>query len=287
VSFDLVQQYVTWPSHLKILTKQKYNEIAMNCTGSIQYNTQGLLKSDLAFDGVYTLAWKTMKLPDPLPALQRHDFRQSYRQVAKQFKIKNVTMHPILMQQKYVVLHVRAGDFTGPPTHFNTFEVLRRLPKDMPIIVITDTDEYLPLIIPNQVIPILSSSTAHLNSTNSSFLPIFRLPRPVERYAALMHDFQLLLRATGIIQHAKNSWSSFSSVPAMMNAIPLLNTWITESPETNSSKFVGALGSFAENGGCPAELKSSYRNDDVKHFLGIMACEWEAFLFQRQVYPKP
>jgi hypothetical protein len=282
LSLDLVQQYVTWPTNLKVLTKQKYNEIAMNCSGSIQYNAQGLLKSELAFDGVYSLAWKTMKLPEPLPLLKRPDFQQSYRQVAKQFKITNVTMHQILVQQKYVLLHVRAGDYTGPPTHFNTFEVLCRLPKDMPIIVITDSDEYLPLIIPNQVIPILSPSTARFNSTNSSYLPIFRLPRPVDRYSALMHDFQLLLSATGIIQHAKNSWSSFSSVPAMMNAIPLLNTWITQSPETNSSKFVGLLEKFAENGGGPAELKSSHRREDTEHFLDMMRCEWDAFLLQKQ-----
>jgi hypothetical protein len=191
-------------------------------------------------------------------------------------------MHQILVHTKYVLLHVRAGDYTGPPSHFNTFEVLCRLPKDMPIIVITDSDEYLPLVIPNQIIPILSPSTAHLNATNSSSLPIFRLSRPVERYSALMQDFQVMLSATGIIQHAKNSWSSFSSVPAMMNAIPLLNTWITPSPETNSSKLVGLLQTFAENGGGPAELKSSHRKEDMEHFLGIMRCEWDAFLLQKR-----
>ena len=51
VSFDSVQQYVTWPPNLKILTKQKYHEIAMNCSGNIQYNTEGLLQSSFAFDG--------------------------------------------------------------------------------------------------------------------------------------------------------------------------------------------------------------------------------------------
>jgi len=69
----------------------------------------------------------------------------------------------------------------------------------------------------------------------------------------------------------------------MMNAIPLLNTWITDSPVVNSSEFVGALGRFVENGGSPAELKSSYRTEDVEHFLGIMRYEWEAFLKQKQL----
>ena len=68
----------------------------------------------------------------------------------------------------------------------------------------------------------------------------------------------------------------------MMNAIPLLKTWIAQSPETNSSKLVGLLQTFAENGGGPAELKSSHRKGDMEHFLGIMRCEWDVFLLQKQ-----
>lgn len=280
VSFDRIQQYVTWPPNLKVLTKEKYNEIAVNCSGNIQYNIQGLLESYWAFDGVYSLAWKTMRLPEPLPTLQLDDFVESYRQVAKQLKI-NITKHPMLVEQKYVVLHVRAGDKSAPPNHFNTFEILRQLPQGMPIIVITDDDEQLPLIIPNHHIPILNAST-HLNSSEPSSLRIFRFPRTAERYEALMQDFQVLLGATGIIQHALNAWSSYSSVAAMMNAIPLLNTWITHNPEVNSSKIVGLLAKFEENGDVPAELKSAHRKEDVERFMGMMICVWEAFLAHTQ-----
>jgi hypothetical protein len=62
-----------------------------------------------------------MILPEPLPPLQLHDFVESYRQVAKQLKI-NIARHPMLVDQKYVALHVRAGDKSAPPKHFNTFD---------------------------------------------------------------------------------------------------------------------------------------------------------------------
>ena len=38
-------------------------------------------------------------------------------------------------------------------------------------------------------------------------------------------DMQLLLGASGIIQHASEGWSAYSSVPAMAKSIPLINTY--------------------------------------------------------------
>jgi hypothetical protein len=233
-----------------------------------------------------------MKLPETLPALRRQNFATSYRQVAQQFKIKNVSRHKLFEDEKYVVLHVRGGDATAPHSHFNTFEILRQLPREMLIIVITDTDEYLPLIIPDHNISVLPSSISQLDSSppassnqsqsSPSRLRIFRLRRPTKRYEALMHDFNVLLGATGIIQHAKNSWSSYSSVAAMMNGIPLLNTWISQSPDPNYSKYVGMLEVFHNNAGLPDELRSSHRKSDVEHFLGVMRCEWDAVISRKK-----
>jgi hypothetical protein len=274
--FDRIQHYVIWPQNLKILPKEKYNESEISCSGNIQYNIPGLLPSYHAFDGVYSIAWKTMMLPEPLPQLQLQDFVESYRDVAKQVKI-NIAKHPVLKDQKYVVLHVRAGDKSTPPNHFNTFDILCQLPQGMPIIVITDSDQDLPLIIPDTSIPILSADT-HLHSSEPSSLNIFRFPRTAERYEGVMQDFQVLLGATGIIQHAKNAWSSYSSVAAMMNAVPLLNTWMSDNPEVDPSKAVGALANFASNGGIPAELKSAHLKEDVQVFMDMITCEWNDFL---------
>ena len=59
----------------------------------------------------------------------------------------------------------------------------------------------------------------------------------------------------------------------MMNAMPLLITWITSSREINSSKFVGVLGNLAGSGDGPAELKSSHRKEDVELLLVVIRCE--------------
>ena len=103
-----------------------------------------------------------------------------------------------------------------------------------------------------------------------------------------MQDFDLLLGATGIIQHSKKGWSSYSSVAAMVSAVPLLNTWITSNSEDNSSKYVGesnvpnVLAGFDSNGGVPAELKSAQRKEDVRVFMDMVFCEWDAFIARLQ-----
>ena len=292
VSFDRIQQYVIWPPNLKIFPKEQYNERKLSCGGNIQFNIPGLLPSYFAFDAVYSLAWKTMMLPEPLPTLQLHNFVESYRQVAKQLKI-NISKHPMLEDQKYVVLHVRGGDKLTNHSHFNTFDILHQLPHGMPIIVVTDSVEHLPFIIPNTDIQILTSSTkiTHLNSSEPfSSLRIFRFPTAAERYEGIMQDFDLLLGATGIIQHSKKGWSSYSSVAAMVSAVPLLNTWITSNSEDNSSKYVGesnvpnVLAGFDSNGGVPAELKSAQRKEDVRVFMDMMFCEWDAFIARLQSF---
>jgi hypothetical protein len=278
LSFDRIQEYAIWPPNLKILPKEMYNESEISCR-SIRYNIPGLLPSYYAYDGVYPLAWKTIMLPEPLRPLQLHNFVESYRQVAKQLKI-NIAKHPMLLDQKYVVVHVRGGDKSGPHSHFNTLDILRQLPHGMPIIVVTDSDDYLPLIIPNTTIPILTASTniSHPHSSEPSSLSIFRFPKAAERYEGIMQDFQLLLGATGIIQHSTGAWSSYSSVAAMAYGIPLLNTWVTGNPEDNSATYVGVLASFDSNGGVPAELKSAHREEDVRVFLDTMICEWNAHI---------
>ena len=84
-------------------------------------------------------------------------------------------------------------------------------------------------------------------------------------------DFAVLLNATAIIQHATNAWSSYSSVPAMIRGIPLLNTWIGPNDvATQNTSMVGLLRYFEENGGCPVELRSSKRNEQISAFVDIV-----------------
>ena len=39
-----------------------------------------------------------------------------------------------------------------------------------------------------------------------------------------LYNFKLMLNSIGIIQHSPKSWSAFSSIAAMVNKVPLINT---------------------------------------------------------------
>jgi hypothetical protein len=85
-------------------------------------------------------------------------------------------------------------------------------------------------------------------------------------------DFAVLLNATAIIQHATNAWSSYSSVPAMMRGIPLLNTWIGPNDlASQNTSSIGLLRYFEENGGCPVELRSSKHKEQTSAFFDTVA----------------
>ena len=222
---------------------------------------------------------------------------------------------PVSMS-KFVVLHFRGGDKTEPLSHFNTVEVLRRIPDHVPVVVVTDDDNLL-----DAVLSIAAPYAAKIT----------RLRPLPDELANRMRDFAVLLNATGIIQHSKNGWSSYSSVPAMIRGIPLLNTWlghdeadlitiirksrravrwaqqsIKDAEEDNddgertnweqklseekenlrslqqkhlelqNASSVGLLRSFElENGGCPVELRSSKRNEEISVFLNTVTLQMQ------------
>ena len=221
---------------------------------------------------------------------------------------------PVSMS-KFVVLHFRGGDKTEPLSHFNTVEVLRRIPDHVPVVVVTDDDNLL-----DAVLSIAAPYAAKIT----------RLRPLPDELANRMRDFAVLLNATGIIQHSTNAWSSYSSVPAMIRGIPLLNTWLGHDEadiitsirksrravrwaqpsikdaekdngdgertnweqklseekeklrslqqkhlELQNASSVGLLRSFEENGGCPVELRSSKRNEEISVFLNTVTLQMQ------------
>jgi hypothetical protein len=154
-------------------------------------------------------------------------------------------------------LHFRGSDKNAPLAEFNTAEVLRRIPVHVPVVVVTDDH--------TQLHELLSTTAPYV--ANVTFSCSLR-----DEAAKRLCDFALLLNATGIIQHSTNAWSSYSSVPAMMRGIPLLNTWIGGADlRSHNTSSVGLLRSFAENGGCPVELSSSRRDAQISAFMDIVA----------------
>jgi len=134
----------------------------------------------------------------------------------------------------------------------------------VPVVVVTDDDSRLD--------EMLSAAAPY----GANITRLRRLPDDV---TTRMRDFAVLLNATGIIQHAVNAWSSYSSVPAMMRGIPLLNTWVgheeneklkliqQEHLRIQNTSSVGLLRYFEENGGCPVELRSSKSQEQISIFL--------------------
>jgi hypothetical protein len=284
---------------------------------AIEFNQKGLLVSYHAFDGIYTTAWKTFGLPSMLPQLSRDAFESSYRKVALEMRIKcqfYECQH--VNVSKFIVLHFRGGDKMAPVSEFNTVEVLRRIPGHVHVVVVTDDESSC-----NEMLS--AGAPYRANITRLSALP--------DALAQRMRDFAVLLNATGIIQHAVEAWSSYSSVPAIMRGIPLLNTWIGHEEadiitdirksrravrwaqqsikdaeednddgertnweqklseekenlrslqqkhlELQNASSVGLLRTFElENGGCPVELRSSKRNEEISVFLNTVTLQMQ------------
>ena len=209
--FDSIRLFVQWPTNLHVLRGKDFKEETRNMD-AIEFNQKGLLVSYHAFDGIYTTAWKTFGLPSMLPQLSRDAFESSYRKVALEMRIKcpsHECQH--VNVSKFIVLHFRGGDKMAPVSEFNTVEVLRRIPGHVHVVVVTDDESSC-----NEMLS--AGAPYRANITRLSALP--------DALAQRMRDFAVLLNATGIIQHAVEAWSSYSSVPAIMRGIPLLNTWI-------------------------------------------------------------
>jgi hypothetical protein len=256
MAYEAVRRSLRWPPNMHVLSESQFQRQTRHMP-AIEYNAPGLLVSYHAFDGVYTTAWKTFRLPDTLPPLSRDIFERAYRSVARDTSVTcpAQSCEPA-SATKFLVLHFRGSDKNAPPAEFNTAEVLRRLPAHVPVVVVTDDH--------TQLHELLSAAAPYVANV-TMFCPIH--DEAVKRLC----DFALLLNASGIIQHSTNAWSSYSSVPAMMRGIPLLNTWIGRAelrPHNTSS--VGLLHSFAENGGCPIELTSSKWDAQISAFMDMV-----------------
>ena len=157
------------------------------------------LQAENGLDSVYTTAWRTMRLGrvHTLP----HDFIAAY---------KNITLTALTRSLRpasypptpYIVLHLRGPDentyipYPGALENmYCTDKVLRAL-KNLPVVAI-------------------SNNVTWANA---------RFPSHPSFASEPYDDMMLLLNAHAVVQHAYNSWSSFSTVPALAKGTPLLTT---------------------------------------------------------------
>ena len=261
---DEIELRAEFPRNLHILPSEQEFDLQTSNMSDIEFTTTndpkilpGYRKSLWGLDSAYTTAWRTFKLPDALPRLSRDVYTEAYRKVAGEFRVRGPSAKVAgLPRGKYVVLHVRGNDKQAPLSEFETVQVLSLLPRDLPLVVVSDDEKFLHDILSNESLSLLRERVVTLPKIDQS--------EPEGKYDAMFRDLSTLLGATGIIQHATNAWSAYSSLAAMMRQIPLINTWIGKpSDPKRQSMHLGTLAGFAREGGCPIELQSANRADEV------------------------
>ena len=178
------------------------------------------LPAESGMDAVYTLAWRVMRLGDRLQSAA--EFERAYRQVARPVTAKYPT-------GQYLVLHMRGPDANtvqpdptchDDPDRYCTGRALHRLRKAG-----------------HHVVAI---------SNNASWANALLLPTGMRVYEASPYDdMALMLAARAIVQHAWEGWSSYSTVPALIAGIPVLNTY---------AGTINRADYFRSRGGAPKEM---------------------------------
>jgi hypothetical protein len=184
---------------------------------------QGLdLPGETGMNMVYTLAWRTMLLHRRVQSMA--EFEKAYRHIARPFAARHDP------HKDYIVLHMRGPDTNtvsvrvdSHDTPYCTGKVVRRIQRRTvyPILVVTNNESW---------------ANALLSGGGD-----------LQAYEGLTayDDVATMLGARGIIQHAWEGWSSYSTVPAMAAGIPVINTYMGQ---------VKRMDIYKNAGGAPAEM---------------------------------
>ena len=190
---DTLRAHITLPSNVELFPEgtfpnQPYGLVTFGHTAPA---IQGISMTS-------TLYWKALRLAEA--DWSPNDYLQAYRRAGKELTSIHSTC-----TDSYVLVHFRCPDHN---THmrddlsFCTRRVLRRLHEagvSMKVI----------------------SNNYTIASRWMRGLPAIQMMQGGSAYT----DMQLVLGAAGIVQHASEGWSSYTSVPAMAKGIPLMNTY--------------------------------------------------------------
>lgn len=226
-----------WPHHDKLTI------ITNNFTSNQKQSNHKIVWENLAvpaeagLDIVYTTAWKATQVPGK-PVPDAVTYKSHYRSIALAVKRHALAYNHgdlELTELGYIVLHMRGPDnnnyqpFEGAhdplSERYCTRKVVKKLLKGAPLAhfrVVTNNADWLKKHLQHPRLQIVENATAY-------------------------NDFALLLGAKAIVQHAMYGWSSFSSVPAMIQQIPLITTFKRHLQHHR-------LGWFDNYGGIPDEF---------------------------------
>lgn len=183
-------------------------------------NDKTSLPAEMGQDAIPEIAWRTMRMGDPPPHMA-NVFQEAYRAVTEQLVPNPKPPAPLL------VIHLRGPDENtywtpdhGPTDHYCTAAVVREL-WDYPV--------QLHVVSNN-----LSWARALLGTKGHLF--------HMNPLATPYDDLELLLSASAIIQHAWGGWSSYSTVPAVISRVPMINTYDIRRPHHRFHHFQRQLG---------------------------------------------
>jgi hypothetical protein len=245
---DLVRKYVRLPENIFIYDDAEHARDSCMAFGAdeptqefveIVY-TGNELPATNAYDCVYTLAHRALSVPGY--SVDDSGMESAFRSVGHEWSVHADRAFP--GSAPYIAVHLRGGDksvsHSSLESEFATDRLLRLLPRDIDVVVVTDDSELLD----------------HYRSRHP-FLRYSSRPRGAED--ADFVDMVTLMNASAIIQHSYAGWSAFSSVIAMAKGIPLINTYI--------GRGDNLLLDFRRHGGCPAELRPTENADALHRFV--------------------
>ena len=242
---EILKTYLDLPPGLTLLVDQEFDSFEKQnpMLQKILYENQEL-KAFSAYDGVPSLAFKTMTLLGGMH-ITRTMFEGAYYDWTKQIKQCNAKC-PLPKSQTYFALHIRQGDKrfehgSRPFIHgannplFCTHEALVLVSK-------TNMSTYF-----------ISDDVDLINSEVISNYDPYGVKKWIS-VGGVYCELCMMLHSKGIIQHSPLGWSAFSAVAAFAAQIPLLNTWRGSSPDENHPHF-HRFYDFDAKGGRPTLAK--------------------------------
>lgn len=171
---------------------------------AVQWNNDKTsLPAEMGSDAIPNIAWLTMRMKEhPRPIINA--FQEAYRAVTEPLRGQFVGAEP------RVVLHMRGPDENtyvatdhDPADDYCTAAVIRELWKSpVQLHVVSNNLDW--------AIRLLGRKAS-----------VFYMDEDASAY----DDLEILLSASGIVQHAWGGWSSYSTVPALVTGVPMINTY--------------------------------------------------------------
>lgn len=225
-----LQMHLRLPDGIKLLVDNDYDKLEISKNDAlVKYEGQELEAFE-GYDGVPSLAFRTMALDDSV-SINRQLFENAYYNWTKQIKCDL----PPNKSSGYLVLHIRQGDKTYehgshpfvpgiPNKQYCTHEAISHF-TEKPIYVISDDYALKQKVV-------LSYPTIMIGSDG------------------VYDDLCLMMNSQGIIQHSPVGWSALSAVAAFAAEIPLMSTWYGTSSNKYNPLF-SRLYDFGAKGGRP------------------------------------